>query len=188
MCNSTRFEKEIRTPKHYITQREKPQKVDARAFLLVARRRTRKERQEECSSRLRQLSSAPSSACVRRCTRALCGKCLCFTVRFSFSSSSSSSSFVGEMNPALLCFRCLSLSAHGADDTSRPNTKNATPNNRTAAPRWIRRRRRVDRGMVGPKRAEFAEGCRRFGRRATGEERRFRLFLFFFLRGFEIRL
>ena len=39
----------------------------------------------------------------------------------------------------------LSLSAHGADDnTSRPNTKNATPNNRTAAPRWIRRRRRVD--------------------------------------------
>ena len=91
-----------------------------------------------------------------------------------------------EMNPALLCFRCLSLSAHGADDTSRPNTKNATPNNRTAAPRWIRRRRRVDRGMVGPKRAEFAEGCRRFGRRATGEERRFRLFLFFFL-GFEIR-
>ena len=95
-----------------------------------------------------------------------------------------------EMNPAnLLCFRCLSLSAHGADDnTSRPNTKNATPNNRTAAPRWIRRRRRVDRGMVGPKRAEFAEGCRRFGRRATGEERRFRLFLFFFLRGFEIRL
>ena len=94
-----------------------------------------------------------------------------------------------EMNPAnLLCFRCLSLSAHGADDnTSRPNTKNATPN-RTAAPRWIRRRRRVDRGMVGPKRAEFAEGCRRFGRRATGEERRFRLFLFFFLRGFEIRL
>ena len=90
-----------------------------------------------------------------------------------------------EMNPALLCFRCLSLSAHGADDTSRPNTKNATPN-RTAAPRWIRRRRRVDRGMVGPKRAEFAEGCRRFGRRATGEERRFRLFLFFFL-GFEIR-
>ena len=95
-----------------------------------------------------------------------------------------------EMNPAnLLCFRCLSLSAYGADDnTSRPNTKNATPNNRTAAPRWIRRRRRVDRGMVGPKRAEFAEGCRRFGRRATGEERRFRLFLFFFLRGFEIRL
>ena len=94
-----------------------------------------------------------------------------------------------EMNPAnLLCFRCLSLSAHGADDTSRSNTKNATPNNRTAAPRWIRRRRRVDRGMVGPKRAEFAEGCRRFGRRATGEERRFRLFLFFFLRGFEIRL
>ena len=91
----------------------------------------------------------------------------------------------GEMNPkALLCFRCLSLSAHGADDTSRPNTKNATPN-RTAAPRWIRRRRRVDRGMVGPKRAEFAEGCRRFGRRATGEERRFRLFLFFL--GFEIR-
>ena len=91
------------------------------------------------------------------------------------------------MNPAnLLCFRCLSLSAHGADDnTSRPNTKNATPNNRTAAPRWIRRRRRVDRGMVGPKRAEFAEGCRRFGRRATGEERRFRLFLFFL--GFEIR-
>jgi len=74
-----------------------------------------------------------------------------------------------------------SLSA--ADDTSRPNT-NATPN-RTAAPRWIRRRRRVDRGMVGPKRAEFAEGCRRFGRRATGEERRFRLFLFFL--GFEIR-
>ena len=95
-----------------------------------------------------------------------------------------------EMNPAnLLCFRYLSLSAHGADDnTSRPNTKNATPNNRTAAPRWIRRRRRVDRGMVGPKRAEFAEGCRRFGRRATGEERRFCLFLFFFLRGFEIRL
>ena len=177
-----------------IPQREKPQKVDARAFVLVARRRTCKERQEECSSRLRQLSSAPSSACVRRCTRALCGKCLCFTVRFSsFSSSSSSSSSFrrgNEMNPAnLLCFRCLSLSAHGADDnTSRPNTKNATPNNRTAAPRWIRRRRRVDRGMVGPKRAEFAEGCRRFGRRATGEERRFRLFLFFFLRGFEIRL
>ena len=80
------------------------------------------------------------------------------------------------------------LSLRGADDTSRPNTKNATPNNRTAAPRLIRRRRRVDRGMVGPKRAEFAEGCRRFGRRATGEERRFRLFLFFFLRGFEIRL
>ena len=76
------------------------------------------------------------------------------------------------------------LSLRGADDTSRPNTKNATPN-RTAAPRWIRRRRRVDRGMVGPKRAEFAEGCRRFGRRATGEERRFRLFLFFL--GFEIR-
>ena len=75
------------------------------------------------------------------------------------------------------------LSLCGADDTSRPNT-NATPN-RTAAPRWIRRRRRVDRGMVGPKRAEFAEGCRRFGRRATGEERRFRLFLFFL--GFEIR-
>ena len=75
------------------------------------------------------------------------------------------------------------LSLRGADDTSRPNT-NATPN-RTAAPRWIRRRRRVDRGMVGPKRAEFAEGCRRFGRRATGEERRFRLFLFFL--GFEIR-
>ena len=75
----------------------------------------------------------------------------------------------------------LSLSA--ADDTSRPNT-NATLN-RTAAPRWIRRRRRADRGMVGPKRAEFAEGCRRFGRRATGEERRFRLFLFFL--GFEIR-
>ena len=43
---------------------------------------------------------------------------------------------------------------------------------RTAAPRWIRRRRRVDRGMVGPKRTEFAERCRRFGRRATGEERR----------------
>ena len=94
-----------------IPQREKPQKVDARAFVLVARRRTCKERQEECSSRLRQLSSAPSSACVRRCTRALCGKCLCFTVRFSFSSSLSSSSFVGEMNPTLLCFRCLSLSA-----------------------------------------------------------------------------
>ena len=74
------------------------------------------------------------------------------------------------------------LSLRGADDTSRPNT-NATPN-RTAAPRWIRRRRRVDRGMVGPKRAEFAEGCRRFGRRATGEERRFRLGLFL---GFEIR-
>jgi len=82
----------------------------------------------------------------------------------------------------------LSLRCGADDNTSRPNTKNATPNNRTAAPRWIRRRRRVDRGMVGPKRAEFAEGCRRFGRRATGEERRFRLFLFFFLRGFEIRL
>ena len=120
-------------------------------------------------------------------------------VRVRFAESASVSPYVshrlrrrrlrrGNESRSFVVFLMPPLSLRGADDTSsRPNT-NATPNNRTAAPRWIRRRRRVDRGMVGPKRAEFAEGCRRFGRRATGEERRFRLFLFFFLRGFEIRL
>jgi hypothetical protein len=101
-----------------------------------------------------------------------------FLMSSSFSSSSSSSSR-GNDDDVVPLFVCDIYAS--ADEQHRAFSPPITTTmmmirlaqqHRTAAPRWIRRRRRVDRGMVGPKRTEFAERCRRFGRRATGEERR----------------